>query len=68
LAFHEDFGGFITNNPRGNEAKGAFNAFTTNQRRLRIPFMFRYKNWVAAVTPDFGANHNDDTSACMRAI
>lgn len=59
LAFHEDFGGFITNNPRGNEAKGAFNAFTTNQRRLRIPFMFRYKNWVAAVTPDFGANHND---------
>ncbi|MFT8991195.1 MAG: porin [Gluconobacter albidus] len=59
LAYHEDFGGFFNSGPRGNDTRGAFNSFTTNQRRLRIPFMFRYKNWVAAVTPDFGANHND---------
>ncbi|GFE93212.1 porin P [Acetobacter persici] len=59
LAFHEDFGGFFNSGPRGNEARGAFNSFTSNMRRLRIPFTFRYKNFVAAVTPDFGANHND---------
>ncbi|MFB9871659.1 OprO/OprP family phosphate-selective porin [Acetobacter farinalis] len=59
LAFHEDFGGFFNSGPRPGEARGAFNSFTTNMRRLRIPFSFRYKNWVAAVTPDFGANHND---------
>lgn len=59
LAFHEDFGGFFNSGPRAGEARGAFNSFTTNMRRLRIPFTFRYKNWVAAVTPDFGANHND---------
>ncbi|MCP1249403.1 OprO/OprP family phosphate-selective porin [Gluconobacter oxydans] len=59
LAYHEDFGGFFNSGPRAGESRGAFNGFTSNQRRLRIPFMFRYKNWVAAVTPDFGANHND---------
>ncbi|MFT8597418.1 MAG: porin [Acetobacter orientalis] len=59
LAFHEDFGGFFNSGPRAGEGRGAFNSFTSNMRRLRIPFTFRYKNWVAAVTPDFGANHND---------
>lgn len=59
LAFHEDFGGFFNSGPRPGEARGAFNSFTSNMRRLRIPFTFRYKNFVAAVTPDFGANHND---------
>ncbi|MFT9459497.1 MAG: porin [Acetobacter orientalis] len=59
LAFHEDFGGFFNSGPRPGEARGQFNSFTTNMRRLRIPFTFRYKNWVAAVTPDFGANHDD---------
>ncbi|MGO3518515.1 MAG: OprO/OprP family phosphate-selective porin [Acetobacter cibinongensis] len=59
LAFHQDFGGFFNSGPRGKDARGAFNSFTSNMRRLRIPFTFRYKNWVAAVTPDFGANHND---------
>ncbi|MGV4876868.1 OprO/OprP family phosphate-selective porin [Acetobacter indonesiensis] len=59
LAFHEDFGGFFNSGPRHGEGRGAFNSFTSNMRRLRIPFTFRYKNFVAAVTPDFGANHND---------
>lgn len=59
LAFHEDFGGFFNSGPRAGEGRGMFNSFTSNMRRLRIPFTFRYKNWVAAVTPDFGANHND---------
>lgn len=59
LAFHEDFGGFFNAGPRRGEGRGAFNSFTSNMRRLRIPFTFRYKNFVAAVTPDFGANHND---------
>lgn len=67
LAFHEDFGGFFDAGPRKGEARGAFNSFTENARRLRIPFTFRYKDWVAAVTPDFGANHNDGYVALYEA-
>ncbi|MDE7547583.1 porin [Acetobacter fabarum] len=62
LAFHEDFGGFLDAGPRGNEAHGDFNGFTENARRLRIPFTFRYKDWVANVTPDFGAGGPDGNS------
>lgn len=61
LAFHEDFGGFMGVTPRAGESKGKFNSFTSNARRLRIPFTFRYKDWVANVTPDFGAGNNDGT-------
>lgn len=59
LAFHEDFGGFMGMSPRGNETKGDFAGFTENARRIRIPFTFRYKDWVANVTPDFGAGSAD---------
>lgn len=41
LAFHEDFGGFMGVTPRRGEATGKFNSFTSNARRLRIPFTFR---------------------------
>nr|WP_242011404.1 porin [Acetobacter fallax] len=59
LAFHEDFGGFIGVAPRGSEQKGKFNSFTSNARRLRVPLTWRYKNWVANVTPDFAGSNND---------
>jgi phosphate-selective porin OprO/OprP len=67
LAFHEDFGGFMGVSPRAGEAKGKFNSFTSNARRLRIPFTFRYKDWVANITPDFGAGNNDGTVGLYEA-
>lgn len=59
LAFHEDFGGFLGAGPRHGETNGDFGSFTENARRIRIPFTFRYKDWVANVTPDFGAGSAD---------
>lgn len=59
LAFHEDFGGFMGVSPRAGEHKGDFSGLTENSRRMRIPFTFRYKDWVANVTPDFGAGGAD---------
>ncbi|NHN86978.1 porin [Acetobacter musti] len=67
LAFHEDFGGFLTDAPRGSEQKGKFNSFTSNARRLRVPLTFRYKDWVANVTPDFGASNNDGVDGLYEA-
>jgi phosphate-selective porin OprO/OprP len=61
LAFHEDFGGFMGAGPRGNETSGGYSTFTENARRIRIPFTFRYKDWVANVTPDWGGG-TDGTS------
>ena len=63
LAFHEDFGGFLGAGPRGNEKNGDFGSFTENARRIRIPFTFRYKDWVANVTPDFGAGGTDGATS-----
>ncbi|CEF54537.1 OprO/OprP family phosphate-selective porin [Acetobacter ghanensis] len=63
LAFHEDFGGFLGGGHRsGNTANGDFGGFTENARRIRIPFTFRYKDWVANVTPDLGAGGADGNS------
>lgn len=59
LAFQEDFGGFLGISQRNGESRGNFNSFTSNSRRLRIPFSFRYKDWVANVTPDFGHGNFD---------
>ena len=59
LAFHEDFGGFLGGGQRAGNAHGDFNGFTENARRIRIPFTFRYKDWVANVTPDLGAGGTD---------
>jgi len=59
LAFQEDFGGFLGVSQRTGESRGNFNSFTSNSRRLRIPFSFRYKDWVANVTPDFGHGNFD---------
>lgn len=67
LAFHEDFGGFLGVAPRGGEQKGKFNSFTSNARRLRVPLTFRYKNWVANVTPDFGVGNNDGIDGLYEA-
>ncbi|GBQ67702.1 polyphosphate-selective porin O [Ameyamaea chiangmaiensis NBRC 103196] len=57
LAFHEDFGGFFGVDRRGAETRGTFPGFTSNTRRMRIFFTWRYKNWVANVTPDFGGSN-----------
>lgn len=62
LAFHEDIGGFMGMSPRRGETKGDFEGLTENARRLRIPISFRYKNWIANITPDFGSGSADGTS------
>ncbi|MFT8417759.1 MAG: porin [Acetobacter sp.] len=59
LSFHEDFGGFLGGGQRTGNAKGDFSGFTENARRIRIPFTFRYKDWVANVTPDLGGGGGD---------
>ncbi|QNT77467.1 OprO/OprP family phosphate-selective porin [Entomobacter blattae] len=56
LAFHEDFGGFLSTAPREGEKKGDFKSFTQNARRLRIPFTFRYDTFAANVTPEYGGS------------
>ncbi|ANA12869.1 MULTISPECIES: OprO/OprP family phosphate-selective porin [Acetobacter] len=67
LAFHEDFGGFMGMSPRRGETKGDFSSFTENARRLRIPFTFRYKDWVANITPDFGSGSADGSDGLYEA-
>ncbi|WP_408884505.1 OprO/OprP family phosphate-selective porin [Komagataeibacter nataicola] len=62
LAFHEDIGGFMGMSPRKGETKGDYGSLTENARRLRIPISFRYKNWIANITPDFGSSTADGTS------
>ncbi len=59
LSFHEDFGGFLGGGHRSGNTSGEFSGFTENARRIRIPFTFRYKDWVANVTPDLGAGGPD---------
>ena len=67
LLAQEDFGGFLGAGPRGNEAKGNFNNFTQNARRLRLYFSWRYKDWVVNVTPDFGSSSVDGTVGLFEA-
>ena len=59
LAFHEDFGGFMGMSSAPGQSRGDFSGLTENARRIRIPFTFRYKDWVANVTPDFGSGSVD---------
>ncbi|MCE2564057.1 OprO/OprP family phosphate-selective porin [Komagataeibacter sp. FNDCF1] len=59
LAFHEDIGGFMGMSPHPGQAKGDYQGLTENARRLRIPISFRYKNWIANITPDFGGSTAD---------
>ncbi|MBE7730765.1 OprO/OprP family phosphate-selective porin [Komagataeibacter sp. FXV3] len=67
LAFHEDIGGFMGMSPRAGEVKGDFAGLTENARRLRIPISFRYKNWIANITPDFGASSSDSAATLYEA-
>lgn len=67
LLAQEDFGGFLGAGPRGSEAKGNFNNFTQNARRLRLYFSWRYKDWVVNVTPDFGSSSVDGTVGLFEA-
>ncbi|MCH4090319.1 OprO/OprP family phosphate-selective porin [Acetobacter sp.] len=59
LGFQEDFGGYLGMASRGGEPKGRFPGFTENARRMRLFLTFRYKDWVANVTPDFGSGTAD---------
>ena len=63
----EDIGGFLGPGARAGEAKGNFNSFTQNGRRLRMYFSWRYKNWVAIVTPDFGSLNADGAVGLFEA-
>jgi phosphate-selective porin OprO and OprP len=67
LTAQEDIGGFVGTTPRRGEGKGNFNNLTENARRLRIYFSWRYKNWVANVTPDFGSATTDGTVGLFEA-
>ncbi|WP_370636328.1 OprO/OprP family phosphate-selective porin [Komagataeibacter sp. FNDCR2] len=67
LAFHEDIGGFMGMSPRRGESKGDFAGLTENARRLRIPISFRYKNWIANITPDFGSSSHDGSATLYEA-
>ncbi|AQS84392.1 MAG: porin [Acetobacter aceti] len=67
LTAQEDFGGFLGAGPKKGEGKGNFNNFTQNARRMRIYFSWRYKNWVANVTPDFGSSSVDGTVGLFEA-
>nr|WP_310889131.1 porin [Gluconacetobacter dulcium] len=63
----EDIGGFLSTGARAGEAKGNFNSFTQNGRRLRMYFSWRYKDWVAKVTPDFGSLNADGAVGLFEA-
>ena len=67
LAFHEDIGGFMGMSPRRGETKGDYEGLTENARRLRIPISFRYKNWIANITPDFGSSTADGSATLYEA-
>ncbi|KON64430.1 phosphate-selective porin O and P [Komagataeibacter europaeus] len=67
LAFHEDIGGFMGMSPRAGEKKGDYEGLTENARRLRIPISFRYKNWIANITPDFGSSNADGSATLYEA-
>src|ERR1700712_872438 len=57
LQFNYDFGGYFTGNtPNPNTRSATLSPFGENLRRLRIPFLFRYEDITAAVTPDFGGS------------
>ena len=67
LLAQEDFGGFLGMGTRSGQAKGNFNSFTQNARRLRLYFSWRYKDWVVNVTPDFGSSSVDGTVGLFEA-
>ena len=67
LAFHEDIGGFMGMSPRRGETRGDFSSLTENARRLRIPISFRYKDWIANITPDFGNGSADGSTTLYEA-
>ncbi|MBB2190491.1 porin [Gluconacetobacter azotocaptans] len=67
LLAQEDIGGFMGAGPKAGEARGNFNNFTQNARRLRLYFTWRYKDWVANVTPDFGSSSVDGSVGLFEA-
>ncbi|ABI61348.1 OprO/OprP family phosphate-selective porin [Granulibacter bethesdensis] len=58
LALHYDMGGYIMPDPAPGTrpAVTRLTSFGTNLRRGRIPFMFRYGNVTANITPEFGSS------------
>ncbi|MBB2173290.1 OprO/OprP family phosphate-selective porin [Gluconacetobacter asukensis] len=67
LTAQEDLGGFLGAGPKQGEGAGNFNKFTQNARRLRIYFSWRYKDWVANVTPEFGSSSVDGSVSLFEA-
>ncbi|MBB2180009.1 porin [Gluconacetobacter tumulicola] len=67
MLLQEDIGGFIGTGARAGEARGNFNSFTENGRRLRLYFSWRYKDWVVHVTPDFGSLTADGSVGLFEA-
>ncbi|CAP54500.1 putative porin protein [Gluconacetobacter diazotrophicus PA1 5] len=67
LTAQEDIGGFVGTAPKRGEGKGNFNPLTENARRIRLYFSWRYKDWVANVTPEFGNATADGSVSLFEA-
>ncbi|MBO1326723.1 OprO/OprP family phosphate-selective porin [Acetobacter sp. TBRC 12305] len=67
LLFQEDLGGFLGMTSRPGEGAGNFNKFAQNAARLRVYFSWRYKDWVANVTPNFGSISTDGSVSLFEA-
>lgn len=67
LLLQEDIGGFLNTAPKAGETKGNFNSLTENLRRLRLYLSWRYGNWVARFTPEFGSGTHDGDPSLTEA-
>ncbi len=55
LQLNFDFGGYFTGTtPYPNNRSATLAPFGENLRRARLPFQFRFEDFMVAVTPDFG--------------
>jgi phosphate-selective porin OprO/OprP len=62
LQMQFDFGGYFTGNNPNPNAVATLAPFNQTLRRGRIPFQFRYEDFVAAITPDFGGTPDGNVS------
>ncbi len=62
LQMQFDFGGYFTGNNPNPNATATLAPFNQTLRRGRIPFQFRYEDFVAAITPDFGGTPDGNVS------
>jgi phosphate-selective porin OprO/OprP len=62
LQLQFDFGGYFTGNNPNQNATAQLAPFNQTLRRGRIPLQFRYDDFMAAITPDFGGTPDGNVS------